>query len=172
MRDGKLSTAEAFDRTLHTNVTCTNTLTDHLVPLLIKSSNPRLVFIGSGVGSVELQHLAPDQEGGMVINKVPEEKGWPKKWVPNVMTYRTSKAAQNMLASEWYKILKPDGVKTFILDPGWLATSLGGQDAEQAKKNGALDPMDAGNFVRKVVDGDRDDDQGKLIADNGVVQPW
>jgi hypothetical protein len=36
---------------------------------------------------------------------------------------------------------------------------------------GALDPSEGGKFIKDVVEGKRDDDQGKVIRAT-MVQPW
>jgi hypothetical protein len=36
---------------------------------------------------------------------------------------------------------------------------------------GALDPSEGGKFIKYVVEGKRDDDQGKVIRAT-MVQPW
>lgn len=61
-------------------------------------------------------------------------------------------------------------MKVWAISPGFLATNLGG-DPEAAKKMGALDPGVAGPFICGVLEGQRDDDVGKVISRDGV-QPW
>ena len=38
-------------------------------------------------------------------------------------------------------------------------------------KMGALEPSEGGKFIRDVINGDRDQDQGKVIRAN-MIQPW
>lgn len=45
---------EAFDHTYSLNVTSTHVLTHTLAPLIIKSSRPRILFVTSGLSSLEL----------------------------------------------------------------------------------------------------------------------
>jgi len=72
---------------------------------------------------------------------------------------------------EWARVLKEDGVKVFAISPGYLATGLGrGADANKAA--GAEDPQLGGEFVKDVVEGQRDADAGKAIRRGGMVQPW
>ena len=67
-------------------------------------------------------------------------------------------------------MLKEDSVKVWCISPGFLATGLGGTQ-EANKKFGAGDPAAAGQFVRSVLEGQRDDDVGRVIVRDGV-QPW
>lgn len=100
--------------------------------------------------------------------KVPT--GWPKEGYAMPIGYRASKAALNMLMLGWKHTLEGDGVKTWCLSPGFLATGLGG-NPEALKKMGAGDPSLGGVFIKSVVDGERDADHGKIIRSTGV-QPW
>ncbi len=67
-------------------------------------------------------------------------------------------------------MLKDDGVKTWAVSPGFLATRLGG-DQEANKKMGAGDPALGGGFIKDIVEGNRDADIGKVITRDGI-QPW
>lgn len=71
---------------------------------------------------------------------------------------------------EWHRILKEDGVKVWCVSPGYLATGLGGSQ-EANVKAGALDPALGGNFVVKVLEGERDEQVGKVVNRQGV-QDW
>lgn len=104
----------------------------------------------------------------LAVNKSPA-KGWPK---PSLVlpAYRSSKTGLNMMMREWTRLLKEDGVKTWCVSPGFLATGLGaGQESN--KQMGAQDPTIGANFVRDVVEGARDIDIGKVIRKDDV-QPW
>ena len=76
----------------------------------------------------------------------------------------------NMMMREWARILKEDGVKVWAVSPGLLATGLGGNQ-EALKKMGAIDPTIGAEFVRAVIEGERDADVGKIVNKAGV-QPW
>ncbi|KAJ7827850.1 hypothetical protein B0H14DRAFT_3873461 [Mycena olivaceomarginata] len=170
---GTMSIREAFNASWDTNVSGTHVLTTLAVPLLLKSADPRLLFITSGTSSIaetdpatwdNMPHLSR-------INQSPP-KGWPKPqtFVP-FPSYRSAKAGLNMLMREWVRTLKEDGVKVWAISPGFLATGLGGAGKEQLLKMGALEPHIGGEFVRDVVEGKRDHDAGKAIRSN-MVQPW
>ncbi|KAJ0118824.1 hypothetical protein J7T55_013079 [Diaporthe amygdali] len=174
LRDGQMSIREAFNASWDTNVSGTQVLTTLAVPLLLKSSDPRLMFVTSGTSS--MAETQPENWGDLKhmlgrINGSPE-KGWPKaKELNPITSYRSTKTGLNMLMREWTRILKEDGVKVWAISPGFLATGLGGVGKEQLLKMGALDPSVGGQFVRDVVQGKRDQDTGKVIRSN-MIQTW
>lgn len=138
-------------------------MTSTFVPLLLQSSNPRLLFITSGTST-----LAGTDNMAIPVNRYPD-KGWPKTSF-GIAAYRSCKTGLNMMMREWYRMLKEDGVKMWCISPGMLATGLGG-DQKANKERGAGDPAVAGGFVQSVVEGGRDEDVGKVILRDGV-QPW
>lgn len=75
-----------------------------------------------------------------------------------------------MVMKEWDKILRNDNIKVFAVAPGFLATNLGGEDL---KALGAGDPSLGGISLRKVIEGERDADAGKIVRNYAdPVQPW
>ncbi|KAK5987213.1 Short-chain dehydrogenase/reductase tropE [Cladobotryum mycophilum] len=71
--------------------------------------------------------------------------GWPKDDnFTAIQAYKTVKTGLNMLMLTWYQILKADGVKTWAISPGFLATDLG-EKKEMLKKVGAGDPSIGGS---------------------------
>ena len=76
-----------------------------------------------------------------------------------------------MMARMWRQILKEDGVKIHLISPSLLATGLGG-DSEALKGRGANDPMQGGILVMRVIEGEMDSFEGKVVNSNGEVQPW
>lgn len=97
--------------------------------------------------------------------------GWPKDSLRSGQAYRSSKAGLNMLMLSWHWILKEDGVRTFCVSPGFLATNLSGTP-ERMKKAGAGDPSRGGDLIKKVIQGERDADAGKVVFQDGIVQDW
>jgi NAD(P)-dependent dehydrogenase (short-subunit alcohol dehydrogenase family) len=154
---------ETWNKTWNINTTGTHIVTHTFVPLLLKSSDPRLIFITSGTAT-----LAESDNTAIAVNRSPAG-GWPKQ-AYNMAAYRSSKTGLNMMMREWTRILKEDGVKIWCISPGFLATGLGG-DREMNKKMGAEDPVLGANFVRDVVEGARDQDVGKVVRRSGI-QPW
>ncbi|KAL1799359.1 hypothetical protein ACET3X_003396 [Alternaria dauci] len=160
---GNMTVRDMWNKSWDINVTGTYIVTETFVPLLLKSSQPKLVFITSGTSTLT-EHNNP----AMPINRSPP-KGWPKTSF-SLPAYRSSKTGMNMMVLEWARILKEDGVKVFAISPGMLATGLGG-DAEVMKKMGAIDPNIGAELVRDVIEGRRDEDVGKVVRKNDI-QPW
>jgi len=146
--------AEVYSTILNTNVVGPNILTTILLPLLLKSSSPRLLFVSSGLGSLE---WCSDPSSHYYQ-------------VPAAM-YRSSKSALNMQMVMWHKELKEKNVAVYSICPGFNATGLGG-DPEAAAKQGATSPDVGGQVIADVAEGKRQGDEGKVVAGNGVVQPW
>ncbi|KAL1862845.1 hypothetical protein Daus18300_008342 [Diaporthe australafricana] len=174
IRDGKKSIREAFNASWDTNVSGTQVLTTLAAPLLLKSADPRLMFVTSGTSS--LAETQPENWGELKhilsrINSSPE-KGWPKaKELNPITSYRSTKTGLNMLMREWTRLLKEDGVKVWAISPGFLATGLGGVGKEQLLKMGAQEPYVGGQFIRDVVQGKRDHDTGKVVRST-MNQTW
>lgn len=162
--DGRMSTREAFNKTWDVNVTGAHIMTQQFLPLLLKSTDPRLLFITSGLASLE---AATDSNNPRY--QVPPP-GLPKQL--GMIGYKSSKVGLNMLMADWTRILKADGVKVWCIAPGLLATGLGG-NPELLKKMGAKDPSLGGAAIRGVVEGKRDADVGKIVREYDTpTQPW
>jgi NAD(P)-dependent dehydrogenase (short-subunit alcohol dehydrogenase family) len=192
---------ELWNRTWNVNVTSTQIVTTTFAPLLLKSSDPRLIFMTSGTAT-----LAGTDNFDVPWNKVPA-KGWPKTGSthsisPSYAAYRSSKTGLNMMMrcarslSLFYSSvprgeprttnLEANGVITahrewyrYLKEDGvkvW-AVSPGylatgiGGGRERNIRQGAADPAIGGNFVRDVLEGKRDGDVGKAIL-REMVQPW
>lgn len=160
---GKMTLREVWNRSWDVNTTGAHILTYTFAPLLLQSDNPRLLFITSGTST-----LTESDNLNLRFNQSPE-KGWPKSSLM-IPAYRASKTGMNMLMREWTRILKKDGVKTWCVSPGFLATGLGG-NLEMLKQMGALDPIVGAELVRDVVEGGEDQQVGRVIRKDGV-QPW
>ncbi|KAI7974785.1 hypothetical protein EIK77_004877 [Talaromyces pinophilus] len=159
------SERELWNKSWSVNTASTQIVTSKFVPLLLQSSDPRLLFITSGTAS-----FAGSANRALKVNQSPETQGWPKPGFLGLPAYRSAKTGLNMLMLEWHRILKEDGVKVFAISPGLLATGLGG-DTEFLKRLGAADPSVAGPFIRSVVEGERDGDVGKVLTRDGI-QGW
>ncbi|TVY87495.1 Short-chain dehydrogenase/reductase, partial [Lachnellula willkommii] len=112
----------------------TNVMSWTFMPLLLKSPDPRLLFI-AGLSQIT---LAAEK----YFPTPPQPAGWPKTIDFETIGYRCSKTALNMLMLDWNHKLKEDGVKVFGVGPGFLATNLG-NDPEltaKAKAMGAKHP--------------------------------
>lgn len=165
-RQGLYNFREASERTNKTNITSTSVFTAKLVPLLLASPVKRLLFISSSTSS-----MASQAEDTFLSMAPPA--GWPKSNdSPEIITYRTSKAGANMMALEWARILRNDGVRVWIVDPGRLATALGGDDPQELREQGVLEPITGGQVIREIVDGERDDQTGIMAGQHRQVYPW
>jgi NAD(P)-dependent dehydrogenase (short-subunit alcohol dehydrogenase family) len=153
-----------WNKSWDVNVSGTFVTTHTFVPLLLQSSDPRLIFITSGTSA-----LAEHGNQALAVNK-PPPAGWPKKALM-IPAYRSSKSGLNMVMLEWSRILKEDGVKVVAISPGMLATGLGGVGPEALRAMGAVDPHIGADFIRDVVEGKRDNDLNKVVRKD-MVQPF
>ncbi|KAL6235518.1 hypothetical protein BDW75DRAFT_230245 [Aspergillus navahoensis] len=150
-----LPSRECFNKA---NVTGATVLTHTLAPLLIKSSDPRLLFIaGLSMMAVAMKKYFPTP---------PLPAGWPKKADFATIGHRCSKTALNMLMLDWDHKLKADAVKVWAVGPGMLETDLSGQ-RELAKKMEAGLASLGGTLIRDVGEGARDKDVGRVIQRDG-----
>ncbi|KAL3481456.1 hypothetical protein BJX99DRAFT_219050 [Aspergillus californicus] len=162
---GNLTQREMWNKSWNVNTTGTHILTTTLTPLLLKSTDPRLVFVTSG-GST----LAGSVSRTIGLDN-PPAAGWPKVGFGiGVPAYRSAKTGMNMMMREWARMLENDGVKVWAVSPGLLATGLGG-DPELLKKIGAGDPVVVGPLFRGVLEGERDGEVGRVVSRAGV-QDW
>lgn len=74
-----------------------------------------------------------------------------------------------MLMLDWNHKLKADGVKVWAVGPGMCATNLGGLGPQLAYQMGCEHPRRGGLIIRTVVEGERDEDVGKIVGRDGVV---
>lgn len=156
---GKVSLRECFTKAYDVNVAGTHVMTWTFMPLLLKSHDPRLIFV-AGLSQIT-------QASEKYFPTPPQPAGWPKKLDFDTIGYRCSKTALNMLMLDWNHKLKEDGVKVWGVGPGFLATGLGNVQ-EKAKEMGAGHPSAGGKVLRSVVEGERDADAGKLINKDGI----
>jgi len=152
--DALQNRADLYQQTLQTNVIGPEVLTTALLPLLLKSSDPKLIFVSSGLGSLTM-NADPDD---MFYNVA-------------AFFYRTSKSALNMEMLNWSKRLKDRNVKVYGVCPGYNATGLGG-DAEQAAKFGAVPPSVGGLVIAEVVEGKRAGEENLVVGGEGKIRPW
>lgn len=123
---------DAWLKSWSINVAGPQITTQEFMPLLLKSSDPRVIFMISGTSSLADTERMDGPFGK--INASPEA-GWPKEKLMNpTQIYRSTKCGLNMLIRDWNRLLKNDGVKVFGVSPGFLATNLNGIGAEQLKK--------------------------------------
>lgn len=76
-----------------------------------------------------------------------------------------------MMILDWYFKLREDGVKVWCVRPGMLATGLGNLAPEVAKAMNLGHPSAGGTLLRKVVEGERDAEVGKIVNKDNI-SPW
>jgi NAD(P)-dependent dehydrogenase (short-subunit alcohol dehydrogenase family) len=68
-KPGAAGIREAFDHTYSLNVTSTQVLTHTLIPLILKSSGPRILFVTSGMSSLDAcsggSSISPTHKAGL-----------------------------------------------------------------------------------------------------------
>lgn len=168
--NSSVSERELLQTSFDINATGPYLLTKALIPLLRKSSDPRIINISSGAGSLGRRLYA---ESPMYkIQAVP---------------YRASKIAFNMLsaclhveyglgveqmdgdkAEDENEGVQKKNMKVFTYDPGFTASNLGPYNKVE---NGARSAEDTVKSIMDVVDGKRDGDLGKFIHNTGEY-PW
>lgn len=79
--------------------------------------------------------------------------------------YRTSKAAVNMVMKNLSIQLKPRGIATCTLHPGWVKTDMGGADAP-------INVQQSVTGMRAVIQQLSIDSTGRFIAYDGQEIPW
>ena len=142
------------------NVAGTQVMTWTFMPLLLKSADPRLIFV-AGLSNIT-------QASKEYFPTPPQPAGWPKKVDFETIGYRCSKTALNMMMLDWNHKLKEDGVKVWGVGPGFLATDLG-DVREMVKEMGGGHPSIGGKLLKSVAEGERDADVGKIVSKDGII---
>ncbi|RYP17052.1 hypothetical protein DL765_004751 [Monosporascus sp. GIB2] len=158
----RMSLRECFNRAYDVNVAGTNVLTWRFAPLLLRSADPRLLFVAG------LSHIT--QAARSYFPTPPQPSGWPKNIDFETIGYRCSKTALNMLMLDWNHKLKADGVKVWAVAPGMLDTGLGNLSAEMKERLGVKHASVGGRILRGVAEGERDNDVGKFIGHDGEME--
>ena len=103
---------DLLSHAMNTNTFSPITLTQAFVPLLEKSGSPRVINMSSGNGQLE----------GISAN---------------VPSYSLSKMALNGASILLSRALKPKNIAVYVMGPGWVRTSMGGESAPRSPKEGA-----------------------------------
>ena len=146
-----------FQLCLETNVTGPAMVAAAFRPLLLKSLNPYSIYVSSGASTL-VRNAA---------EKPPRHEG-----IKNGEAYLVSKTALNMLAvleaGEWGH----EGLKVFVMSPGFVRSNLRGSSEEARSGWGkAGDPAVSGQILLDIVQGKRDADVGRFVHKDGVY-PW
>ncbi|KAK0711847.1 hypothetical protein B0H67DRAFT_647190 [Lasiosphaeris hirsuta] len=146
--NNRTSLRDSFTGAYDINVAGTHVLTYTFLPLLLKSADPRLVFVSG------LDMFVNCATGDFPLPPDPE-RGWSEKMAFETVGYRCTKAAFNILMLDYHWKLQKDGVKVWTVLPGFLETDLGG-GRELVKEMGAGHPSLGGQLMKRIVDGERD----------------
>lgn len=146
-----------FQLCLETNVTGPAMVAAAFRPLLLKSRNPYSIYVSSGAST-------------LVRNAA--EKPTRHEGIQNGDAYQVSKSALNMVAvmeaTEWGH----EGLKVFVMSPGFVRSNLRGSSEEARSGWGkAGDPEVSGQIVLDIVQGKRDADVGCFVHKDGIY-PW
>lgn len=136
---------DSLSRTFSINTFGPLLLTQALLPNIRRSSQPRLGYVSSRVGSI-----ADNGSGGNYA-------------------YRSSKTALNMICKNLAVELRAEGVVVVILHPGIVRTGLipGTGDVP-----GAVDPDEAASKLYKILVAKGIEDTGKFWHREGEELPW
>ncbi|KAJ0426767.1 hypothetical protein BJY00DRAFT_270969 [Aspergillus carlsbadensis] len=142
--------------TINTNAVSALVLTEALLPLLKKSSDPRIINVTSGLGSIaDRSDPASDSYG------LPFE------------AYRMSKAALNMATACMHANYQSFAAKVWAYCPGLVATNLIGE-AERARREAmGVDSGEASaRGILEIVQGERDHEAGLFVKRDGGRWEW
>ncbi|MCJ1379609.1 hypothetical protein MMC17_002711 [Xylographa soralifera] len=145
--------AEQMLACLHTNAVGAQLMGDYFAPLLRKSAGtPRIVNVTSGAGSIgkRLDRSHPTA----ALKAIP---------------YRVSKAAMNMVAACQWDEFGEEGFKIFIYGPGFTESNL---SAYNKVEMGAKPTSEAAVPIVAMLNGERDEDDGKFVEYGHESFPW
>ncbi|KAJ4305508.1 hypothetical protein N0V90_001039 [Kalmusia sp. IMI 367209] len=156
------TTRESLHRTFETNVYGPAVLTDALAPLLKRSSDPRIINVSSGLGSIGLR-------------TDPTNPYYTAQDDP----YRISKAALNMLSTCQMFNYREHGFKVWAFCPGFVVTGLKATAEEgvtdQRKwraENGAESSETSAQGILEIVEGKRDEEVNCFVQRYRKQWPW
>ncbi|KAL2062042.1 hypothetical protein VTL71DRAFT_6308 [Oculimacula yallundae] len=141
---------------LETNAISPAVVTEAFAPLLLKASNPRIIYVSSVLGSIQIR----GDKKNIAYNE-------------SYKAYRISKAALNMVvACDAYEY--GDRAKVFAFCPGYVITDLAGQREAKEKAGFAKSPDGSARGLLAIAEGKRDEENGMFLHDEkaGEVYPW
>lgn len=132
---------EAWAEAFHINTMAPMKMVEAFAPHVAASSLKKIVTLTSKMGSID-----DNTSGGSYI-------------------YRSTKAAGNMVMKSLAVDLKPMGIASTILHPGWVRTDMGGP-------NGLIDAPESVAGMRKVIEALTLENSGRFVAYDGKLIPW
>jgi NAD(P)-dependent dehydrogenase (short-subunit alcohol dehydrogenase family) len=139
------TTAADVERVLDTNVLGIVRVTQAFVPLLERSANPVIVNVSSGMGSLGITSDPSRLESTLVG-----------------LAYPASKAAVNMLTSQYAKALP--GMRVNCVDPGYTATDFNDHRGTKSVEQGA-------EAIVRMAKLNGSGPTGTFVDEDGTV-PW
>ena len=133
--------ADMARRTFDVNAVGPLLVVKHFLPLVLAGSGKKIVYISSEAGSIS------------------------HNWRSREYAYCMSKAAVNMQSVILQRRVKDDGVKVLAIQPGWMRTVMGGEDAE-------LDPSESAAGIVDVIAGNSEIDGPMYFDYTGKVWEW
>lgn len=116
-------------------------VTTAMLPHVRRGTGKKLVHVTSGMGSI-----SDNKSGGNYA-------------------YRMSKAALNMMSSALAVDLKSEGIASYVINPGWVQTAMGG-------KNAPTPVADSVRGMLDVIDGATLADSGAFLDHHGKRYGW
>jgi NAD(P)-dependent dehydrogenase (short-subunit alcohol dehydrogenase family) len=142
--------------TINTNAVSALVLTEALLPLLKKSSDPRIINVSSGLGSIA-DRLDPSSDA----------YGLPYE------AYRMSKAALNMATACIQAKYQSFGAKAWAYCPGFVATNLIGEEERVRREALGVDGGErSAKGIVEIVRGERDHEAGLFVRRDGGRWEW
>lgn len=154
-------TREHLRATFETNVYSPAILTEACIPLLKASSNPKVINVTSGLGSIST--FDNDLDPSSILHAFRDAR---------FPAYRMSKSALNMLSAYQQHQLTEFGIKVWAYCPGWVVTDLT-DDREVREGIEACESSEtSAEGILDIVDGKRDGEAGKFITKRGGGYSW
>ncbi|CAG8218818.1 unnamed protein product, partial [Penicillium salamii] len=143
-----------YRKMINENLADTLTVTETFLDLLRKSTERRLVFVPSSVGSVS-------QISGYCLMRYSAHK----------FEEDLSRDALNMLIKTYWNRLRDERFKVLGADPGTLGTRCVGTDQAMLDCGAAIAAA-GGELIAKVVKGEMDDAIGSVVTDPRDMSSW
>ena len=105
------------------------------------------------------------KSGAGRILTISSQMAWMGYRKSDTLAYRASKAAVNKVMQGLATDLEPEGIPVALIDPGWVRTDMGGQQADN-------DPADVARGVLKIASSLTVADTGKFFKWSGEERPF
>jgi len=132
---------EAWAEVLAVNTMGPMRVSEAFVEHVASSDRKLIVTLTSGMGSI-----ADNTSGGSIV-------------------YRSAKAAVNMVMRTLAIDLAPRGIICVVVNPGWVRTDMGGQNA-------SLEPSESISALRRLIATFGREQSGKFFNHTGREYPW